>query len=206
MDLTIVEHPLAADRLATLRDAETPAAEFRAALHELSVFLLYEALADCAVAQIDVETPLGPTTGEVIADPPVLVPVLRAGLGMLEAARLVLPDAAVGFVGAKRDEDTHQPKVYMQTVPMLDEGPAIILDPMLATGGSLIGACELVREREAGHITVVCVLAAPEGLEALHAAIDDVSVVTAAVDEYLTDDAYIYPGLGDAGDRQFGID
>jgi len=206
VELTIVEHPLAADRLTTLRDAETPAAEFRAALHELSVFLLYEALRDCAVATIDVETPLAATTGDIIANPPVLVPVLRAGLGMLEAGRTLLPDAPVGFVGAKRDEETFQPKVYMQTVPMLDEGPAVVLDPMLATGGSLIHACELLRQREAGHLIVVCALAAPEGLEALGAAIDDVHVVTAAVDEYLTETAYIFPGLGDAGDRQFGID
>ncbi len=206
MELTIVDHPLAADRLTTLRDAETPAAEFRAALHELSVFLLYEALRHCPVATIDVETPLGPTTGDIIAQPPVLVPVLRAGLGMLEAGRTLLPDAPVGFVGAKRDEDTFQPKVYMQTVPMLEDGPAIVLDPMLATGGSLIHACELLRERDAGNLIVVCVLAAPEGLSALDEAIENVHVVTASVDEYLTDNAYIYPGLGDAGDRQFGID
>jgi uracil phosphoribosyltransferase len=206
VELTIVDHPLAADRLTTLRDAETPAAEFRAALHELSVFLLYEALRSCPVATIDVETPLGPTTGDIIAQPPVLVPVLRAGLGMLEAGRTLLPDAPVGFVGAKRDEDTFQPKVYMQTVPMLDDGPAIVLDPMLATGGSMIHACELLRERDAGPIIVVCVLAAPEGIDTLGAAIENVHVVTASVDEYLTDNAYIYPGLGDAGDRQFGID
>lgn len=206
MDLTIIEHPLAADRLVVLRDAETPPSEFRAAMHELSLFLLYEALRDLDTATVEVETPLGTAPGEVVAQPPVLVPILRAGLGMLEAGRTVLPNAPVGFVGARRNEETFEPEVYLQTVPPLDGGPAVLLDPMLATGGSLRHACELIRAREAGRLTVVCILAAPEGLETLAGAVDDLHVVTAAVDDYLTDAAFIYPGLGDAGDRQFGID
>ncbi|MDH3754337.1 MAG: uracil phosphoribosyltransferase, partial [Acidimicrobiia bacterium] len=157
-------------------------------------------------ATVDLTTPLGPTTGEIIAQPPVLVPILRAGLGMLEAGRTLLPNAPVGFVGAKRNEETFQPDVYLQTVPMLDGGPAVLLDPMLATGGSMIHACELLLERDVGQLTAVCVLAAPEGLEAVAGAVENIHVVTAAVDDYLTETAYIYPGLGDAGDRQFGID
>ena len=206
MDVRIVNHPLADDRLTQLRDENTPTARFRAALHDLSTFLLYEAMRHYPVTTIDVTTPLGVTRGSTIDRPPVLVPVLRAGLGMLEAGRTLLPSAPVGFVGAKRNEETHQPTVYMQTVPMLNGGAAFLLDPMLATGGSMIDAAKLLRERDAGHITAVCVLAAPEGIEALDAALDNISVVTASVDEYLTDTAYIYPGLGDAGDRQFGID
>ena len=204
MQLKVVEHPVVQARLTTLRRADTPNAEFRRALHQLSTLLIYEALDDIATATVEIETPLAPTMGTQVVDSPVVVPILRAGLGMLEAARLLLPDALVGFVGARRDEETFQPQAYLDTVPPLGEGPALVLDPMLATGGSLVHACQLLRDREAGPITIVCVLASPEGVGAVDAAIDDVRIVTAAVDERLNEVAYIVPGLGDAGDRQFG--
>ncbi len=200
----MVEHPVVEARLTTLRRVETSNADFRSALHQLSFCLIYEALDDLPTATVEIETPLTSTIGTQVVNSPVVVPILRAGLGMLEAARMVLPEAPVGFVGARRDEETFEPIAYLDTVPPLDDGPAVVLDPMLATGGSLIHACQLLRDREAGLITIVCVLAAPEGLEAVDEAIDDVRIVTAAVDERLNDSAFIVPGLGDAGDRQFG--
>ncbi len=141
-----------------------------------------------------------------MTDPPLIVPVLRAGLGMLDAALELLPNGRVGFVGAKRNEETLLPDAYVNTVPDdLNGKRALVLDPMLATGGSLIHTCNLLRESKVGHITVVCVLAAPEGVRAFEAESFDARVITASVDQGLNDVAFIMPGLGDAGDRQFGL-
>ena len=205
MDVTVVDHPLVQTRLTELRRADTPSAPFRQALGELSGLLIYEALRNAPAATLQVDTPLAPATGVVIDEPPLLVPVLRAGLGMLAAAQQLLPEAAVGFLGVRRNEETFQPEPYLNTVPDDLGGQAVlVLEPMLATGGSLAYVCGRMAAANAGLITAVCVLAAPEGVAALEAAAPHVRLFTASVDEGLNERAYIVPGLGDAGDRQFG--
>jgi uracil phosphoribosyltransferase len=205
MDLLEVDHPLVATWLSTLRDRRTDDAAFRAALRELTGMLVYEACRDAELATADIETPLTTTPGHRLARPPLLVPVLRAGLGMAEAALELLPQARMGFVGAARDERTHRPVPYMASLPdSLAGQPVFLLDPMLATGGTLVHAVKLLMERGADQVTAICVLAAPEGLEAVRASGLPVRVLTAAVDERLNENKYIVPGLGDAGDRQFG--
>ena len=205
MDVTVVEHPLVQARLTELRRADTPSPDFRQALDDLSQMLVYEALRDLPSTTVRVDTPLAPTSGVCIDNPPLLVPVLRAGLGMLDAARKLLPQAAVGFLGARRNEETFQPEPYLNTVPDdLGGQSVLVLEPMLATGGSLAYVCGRIAAAGAGQITAVCVLAAPEGVAALDAAAPGVRLFTAAVDDGLNERAYIVPGLGDAGDRQFG--
>ncbi len=206
MFVTVIDHPLVVERLTRLRDKTTKRAEFRRNLEELTAFLVYEALRAQPVVVIEVDTPLAPTAGVQVADPPIIVPVMRAGLGMLHATQQLLPNARVGFVGLRRDEETHLPHAYVNTLPDDLAGKRVlVLDPMLATGGSLIHTCKLIVAAGAGNITVVCVLAAPEGVEALRAEGFDASVFTASIDERLNDNAFIVPGLGDAGDRQFGL-
>ena len=205
MDVFVVDHPLAAVRLTLLRDERHDRAVFRAALAELATMLVYEATRDLRWKPVTVRTPITETEGAVIADPPLLVPVLRAGLGMAEAAAALLPEAQMGFVGVARDEETHQPRGYLESIPEdLAGRSAIVLDPMIATGGSLMHCVRLLSNRGAAEIIVVCVLAAPEGLERLRESGLASRVVTAAVDDRLDENAYIVPGLGDAGDRQFG--
>ena len=206
MFVTVIDHPLVVERLTRLRDKTTKRAEFRRNLEELTAFLVYEALRAQPVVVIEVDTPLAPTAGVQVADPPIIVPVMRAGLGMLHATQQLLPNARVGFVGLRRDEQTHLPHAYVNTLPDDLAGKRVlVLDPMLATGGSLIHTCKLIVAAGAGNITVVCVLAAPEGVEALRAEGFDANVYTASIDERLNDNAFIVPGLGDAGDRQFGL-
>jgi uracil phosphoribosyltransferase len=205
MDLLAVDHPLVKTWLSTLRDRRTDDAAFRAALRELTGMLVYEACRDSELVSGSIDTPLTSTTGYRLAKPPLLVPVLRAGLGMAEAALELLPQARMGFVGAARDERTHRPVPYMASLPESLVGhPVFLLDPMLATGGTLVHAVELAMARGATAITAICVLAAPEGLETVAASGLPVRVVTAQVDECLNGDKFIVPGLGDAGDRQFG--
>jgi uracil phosphoribosyltransferase len=208
--VTVVDHPLAAVALTRLRDETTTRPAFRAALRNLSRNLVYEASRDLAITEIQVVTPMGPTTGISLGadtELPLLVPVLRAGLGMLDAALAVLPEAQTGFIGLKRNEETLQPIVYLDTVPTDLRGqPVMVLDPMLATAGSAIHACQSLRDANAGTITVVCVLSAPEGVEALRASGTADAHVTASIDSHLNEIGYIVPGLGDAGDRQFGVD
>ncbi len=203
---TVVQHPLAAERLTHLRQRGTQRRDFRKALTDLSSFLVYEATRDQSVTTKDIDTPMGPTTGSALTNIPMLVPVMRAGLGMLDAALEMLPDARTGFVGLKRDEDTLLPHAYVNTVPDQLEGrPVMVLDPMLATGGSCIYTCQILRDSGAGRVTVVCVLAAPEGIEALAESGTADEVFTASIDERLNEVGFIMPGLGDAGDRQFGL-
>jgi uracil phosphoribosyltransferase len=202
---TVVDHPLAAERLTALRDEATPRPEFRRALSELSWLLVYEATRDLGAETFEVRTPLAPARGVRIDPVPLIVPVLRAGLGMLDAAFTMLPSAEVGFVGLRRDEETLDSEEYMTTVPPdLAGRPVIILDPMLATGGSLVHTVEIIERSNPGSIIVVCVLAAPEGIARFGQRYPDAVVVTASVDERLNDVGFILPGLGDAGDRQFG--
>jgi uracil phosphoribosyltransferase len=202
---TVVDHPLARARLSTMRDARTDAPTFRAALRELTLMLVYEATRDLPVDEFPIHTPVARTTGARIPNPPLLVPVLRAGLGMAESAFGLLPEAQMGFVGLARDEVTHEPRAYMESLPETLTGRSVIvLDPMLATGGSLLHGCGLLTARGATDITVLCALAAPEGLRRLEDSGLPLHIYTASIDERLNDSAFIVPGLGDAGDRQFG--
>lgn len=205
MDTHVIDHPLAAARLTTLRNENTDNAGFRAALRDLTHMLVYEATRDAPSEEISVRTPLSDTIGSRLANPPLLVPVLRAGLGMVDQAHALIPEARVGFVGVARNETSHHPVPYLESLPAdLRNHPVIVLDPMLATGGSMVYTLELLAARGAIDITVVCVVCAPEGVAALEKAAPQVRLFTAAVDDGLNDDAYIVPGLGDAGDRQFG--
>ncbi|MDV7191238.1 uracil phosphoribosyltransferase [Mycolicibacterium fortuitum] len=205
MDVRVVDHPLAAARLTTLRDERTDNAGFRAALRDLTMMLIYEATRDAPCEQIAVRTPVTETTGSRLANPPLLVPVLRAGLGMVDQAHALIPEAQVGFVGMARDETTHQPTPYLASLPDdLSRRSVFVLDPMLATGGSMAYTLGLRKERKAEDITAVCVVCAPQGIQALEEAAPDIRLITATIDEGLNEIAYIVPGLGDAGDRQFG--
>jgi uracil phosphoribosyltransferase len=203
----VIDHPLAAERLTILRDATTTNAAFRSALDGLAGMLIYEATRSLPVETFNVLTPLATTTGTRLASSPMLVPILRAGVGMVEAALRLLPDAEVGFLGVSRNEETFQPAEYLAKLPdTLSGRPTIVLDPMLATGGSLAHALRLLVDRGAPTpITCVCVLAAPEGLARIEGCGIPTRIVTAAIDERLNENAYIVPGLGDAGDRQFGL-
>jgi uracil phosphoribosyltransferase len=206
MDVVVVEHPLVAERLTRMRERATERPNFRRALRELSGLLVYEATREQSIVPLDIDTPMGPTVGIQLADVPLLVPVMRAGLGMLDAALEMLPDARTGFVGMKRDEETLLPHAYVNTVPdELEDRDVFVLDPMLATGGSCIHTCRLLRDSGAGTITVLCVLSAPEGIETLRESGTADRLVTGAIDERLNEVGFIVPGLGDAGDRQFGL-
>jgi uracil phosphoribosyltransferase len=205
VDVTVVDHPLAAARLTVLRDERTDNATFRAALRELTSMLVYEATREAASEAVSIRTPLAQTTGSRLAKPPLLVPVLRAGLGMVYEANAAIPESRVGFVGVARDEETAQPMPYLESLPDdLSDHPVMVLDPMVATGGSITYTIGLLLRRRATDITVLCVVAAPEGLAALEKMAPQVRVFTAAVDDGLNEIFYIVPGLGDAGDRQFG--
>lgn len=205
MEVRVVDHPLAAARLTTLRDERTDNAAFRAALRDLTLMLVYEATRDAPSEPVRVRTPLAETVGVRLAEPPLLVPVLRAGLGMVDQAHALIPEARVGFVGVVRDEQTHRPIPYLESLPDdLSAQPVLVLDPMLATGGSMTHTIRLLHRRGAVDITVVCVVAAPEGIAALEKTAPKARLFTAAIDDRLNEIAYIVPGLGDAGDRQFG--
>lgn len=205
MDVHVIEHPLAAARLTVLRDERTDNAAFRAALRELTLMLVYEATRDAPTESVQIRTPVGETVGVHLARPPLLVPVLRAGLGMVNEAHGVLREAHVGFVGVARDEKTHQPVPYLESLPDdLSELPVMVLDPMLATGGSMVYTIGLLLARGAADITVLCVCVAPEGVAEVEKVAPNARLYTAAIDEGLNETAFIVPGLGDAGDRQFG--
>ncbi|RKN23713.1 uracil phosphoribosyltransferase [Micromonospora musae] len=205
MDVHVIDHPLAQSRLTAMRDERTDSASFRAALHELTTMLVYEAARSFPVERYDIQTPVTGTDGTRLANPPLLVPVLRAGLGMADAALGLLPESSMGFVGLARDEKTFEPRAYMESLPRDLSGlPVLVLDPMLATGGSLEHCCRLLADRGCTDITVLCVLAAPVGIERLERSGLPMRLVTASIDEGLNDERFIVPGLGDAGDRQFG--
>jgi uracil phosphoribosyltransferase len=205
VDVLVVNHPLAAARLTTLRDQRSDSAAFRVALRDLTLMLVYEATRDAPRETVTVRTPLAETVGARLAKPPLLVPVLRAGLGMVDQAHVLIPEARVGFVGVARNEETAKPMPYLESLPDDLRGqPVMVLDPMLATGGSMIYTIGLLHRRGADDITVLSVVVAPEGIAALEKTAPNVRVFTAAVDDGLNDVSYIVPGLGDAGDRQFG--
>ncbi|WP_419840565.1 uracil phosphoribosyltransferase [Candidatus Poriferisodalis sp.] len=207
MSVTIVEHPLAAEHLRHLRHKNTARDDFRRHLDGLTSVLLTQALADATCVPADVETPLGTAGASRLEPMPAIVPVVRAGLGMLEAALRLLPVAPVGFVGMRRIEADQGVghECYLESLPSELEGrPVVVLDPMLATGGSAAEVLRLVAAAGAGPLTLVCALAAPEGVEALRSAAE-VHVVTGALDSHLDERKFIVPGLGDAGDRLYGL-
>lgn len=205
MDITVVNHPLAASRLTIMRDKRSNNAAFRAALADLGAMLVYEAARELEVEEFDTETPVGTATGARLATPPIVVPIIRAGLGMIDPALSMIPDAQVGFIGLARDEVTHQPVPYLEALPQdLAGQPVFLVDPMLATGGSLIHAIDLLVERGADDITCVCMVSAQPGVDALEAHGGPIRLITATIDPSLNEDAYIVPGLGDAGDRLYG--
>ena len=209
MRVHVADHPLITHKLTVLRDRTTPAPTFRALTEELVTLLAYEATRGVRTTPIEIETPVAPTVGVAISQPrPLVVPILRAGLGMLEGMTKLVPTAEVGFLGMVRDEETLQPTTYAERMPDdLSNRQCFVLDPMLATGGSLIAAIDYLLARGAVDVTAVCILAAPEGLAAVEEAMQgrDVTVVLGAVDEKLDENGYIVPGLGDAGDRLYGL-
>ncbi|WP_375400803.1 uracil phosphoribosyltransferase [uncultured Amnibacterium sp.] len=208
MRVHVADHPLVTHKLTVLRDRTTPSPTFRALAEELVTLLAYEATREVRVEPVEIETPVAKTTGLAISDPkPLIVPILRAGLGMLEGMVRLIPSAEVGFLGMVRNEDTLEPAIYAERLPKdLSNRQCFVLDPMLATGGSLLAAIEYLFDRGAVGVTAVCLLAAPEGLAAVEAATKDrdVTIVLGALDEKLNEVGYIVPGLGDAGDRLYG--
>jgi uracil phosphoribosyltransferase len=208
---TVVDHPLVAHKLTALRDMQTSSPVFRQLADELTTLLGYEATRAIAVEPWQVQTPVGTADGVQLARPvPLIVPILRAGIGMLDALARLLPEADIGFVGLVRDEETLVASTYATRLPGdLTGRMAFVLDPMLATGGSMETAIRMLLDRGAAAVTAICILAAPEGLarlgEAFPAGSAPVHVVTASVDNRLNDQGYILPGLGDAGDRLFGV-
>lgn len=209
MRVTIADHPLIAHKLTVLRDKTTPSPVFRQLVEELVTLLAYEATREVRVDPIEIETPVTRAAGVKLSKPrPIIVPVLRAGLGMLEGIIKLLPTAQVGFLGIKRDEETLQPYTYANRLPEdLNGRQVYIIDPMLATGGTLIDSIDYVFERGATEVTAICLIGAPEGVEAVRAHVNDrnVALVLGALDEKLNEVGYIVPGLGDAGDRLYGL-
>ena len=209
MRVHVADHPLITHKLTVLRDKNTSSPTFRALAEELMTLLAYEATRNVRVETVTVQTPVAPATGLAISRPrPLVVPILRAGLGMLEGMVKLIPTAEVGFLGMVRNEETLQPTTYAERLPEdLSNRQCFVLDPMLATGGSLIAAINFLLTRGAVDVTAVCLIAAPEGLAAVEAAMEgrDVTIVLGAVDEKLNELGYIVPGLGDAGDRLYGL-
>lgn len=204
--VTVVDHPLVQHKLSIMRDKNTPTAQFRQLLREISQFLAYEATRDLALGRTEIETPLVSMQAPIMdGKKPALISILRAGNGLLDGVLDLVPAARVGFVGLYRDEETLKPVQYYCKLPQnMDQRFTIVVDPMLATGNSSVAAIDLVKKSGAKEILFLCLLAAPEGIERMRTAHPDVSIVTAAIDEKLNELGYIVPGLGDAGDRMFG--
>jgi uracil phosphoribosyltransferase len=208
MRVHVADHPLITHKLTVLRDKNTPSPTFRALAEELVTLLAYEATRNVRVQDVTVMTPVGEARGLALSEPrPLVVPILRAGLGMLEGMVKLVPTAEVGFLGMVRNEETLKPDIYAERLPDdLSNRQCFVLDPMLATGGSLIAAINYLFDRGAVDVTCVCLIAAPEGLAAVEAATvgREVTIVVGAKDEKLNEVGYIVPGLGDAGDRLYG--
>jgi uracil phosphoribosyltransferase len=211
MKVHVANHPLISHKLTVLRDERTDSPTFRRLVEELVTLLAYEATRDVKTVSVKIKTPVTETTGLKMAEPrPVVVPILRAGLGMLEGMTKLLPTAQVGFLGMVRDEKTLQASTYANRLPEdLSGRHCFVLDPMLATGGTLVAAFNYLIERGASEITAICLLAAPEGIKIVEDAFKDsgvpITLVTGSLDEKLNEHGYIVPGLGDAGDRLYGV-
>ena len=207
IDFFLVEHPLLARALSVMRSADTSRAAFRAAVAQAAEILAYEALRDLPVETVPVRTPLEATTALVPARSVAVVAILRAGLGMVDGFLRLVPDAAVGHLGMRRNEQTLLPEDYYESIPeSIAEATVFVVDPMLATGGSAVAALKRLRVAGARDLRLVCVVAAPEGIAAVRAVEPDIPLIVAAVDRGLDANGYIRPGLGDAGDRIFGTD
>jgi uracil phosphoribosyltransferase len=204
LPLSVSKHPLVADSLAGLRDRSTQPEEFRSLARKLITLLLYEATADLPVRHATVQTPLAEAAATLVAHEVVAIPVLRAGLGILGPALELLPHVSVGYIGLERDEVTAVARIYYNKLPSLEGKVPLLLDPMLATGGSAAQALDLIKESGGRNPRMVCVVAAPEGVKVLEERHPEVRIFAAALDDHLNDRAYIVPGLGDFGDRLFG--
>ena len=202
--ITVIDHPLVKHKLAHLRDRNTQHFVFRELVSELSYLMVYEATRGLATRKKDVETPLARTTSDVLGDEVVIVPVLRAGLGMLDGCQALIPTARVGFAGIYRDEETLEPIEYYMRLPDVAHAKILVLDPMLATGGSLSATVSRLKENGAHNISVICILAAPEGIQKMQDEHPDIDIFCACIDDGLDQNGYILPGIGDCGDRIFG--
>ena len=202
----VFDHPLIQHKVAIMRDKNTPSKEFRDLAREVAMLMAFEVTRDLPTQEVDIETPICPTKVRMLGGLDVaIVPILRAGLGFVDGMLEIIPNAKVGHVGLYRDPETHEPVEYYCKLPEdIDKRKVIIVDPMLATGGSAIAAVDFVKKRGAKDISLMFLIAAPEGIEALTEAHPDVDIYIAAKDDHLNENAYIVPGLGDAGDRIFG--
>ena len=203
--LTILNHPLVTHKLTQMRDKNTGTKEFREYLTEIAELMAYEVCRDLPVEPVEIETPVSSCVGYHLSRDFVIVPILRAGIGFLDGFRRLIPTAKVGFIGIVRDEDTLLPQEYFAKFPKnISDAIVMVVDPMLATGGSAVMALSAIKERGAKHIKLVCLVGAPEGVKAVQEAHPDVDVYLAAMDDHLNENGYIVPGIGDAGDRIFG--
>ena len=201
----LIEHPCVQHKLAIIRDTDTGHKRFRELSREITQFICYEALQNVRTKEVTVETPVAAAKCRMIDTDLVVIPILRAGVGMLDGILELVPTARVGFVGLYRDEATKEPVTYYERFPpQIEGGTSIVIDPMIATGGSTVAALDLLKEHGARNIVVICIVTCPEGIEAVETAHPDVMIYAAAIDERLNDKKYIVPGLGDAGDRLFG--
>lgn len=203
--VVVFDHPLIAHKLASIRDRNTGHRSFRAALSQIAGLMVYEATRELPTREETIETPMMRTRCRVLAGAITIVPVLRAGLGMIDGILEVMPEARVGHLGLARDERTLEPTAYLNKLPRdLDDGPVILVDPMLATGGSAAAALKMLRQAGASDIRMICLVASPEGIERMRREHPDVKIYAAALDERIDDNGFILPGLGDAGDRMYG--
>ena len=207
MATTILNHPLIYHKLKIMRNKETGTKEFRQNLDEIAMLMAYEVTKGLPLKNVEIVTPICSMTGKQLVRPIILVPILRAGLGLVDGFKAVIPTAKVGHIGMARNEETLQPEEYYAKFPScLDQADVIVVDPMLATGGSATAAINNIKKRGAKYIKLACLVAAPEGIEVIEKNHPDVDLVVAALDEKLNEKGYIVPGLGDAGDRLFGTD
>lgn len=203
--MTIIDHPVIRDRVTQIRSIDSGTAAFRHAVHDISRLMCFEVTKEFETTVTEVETPLQKTDGHALSRPVVFVPILRAGVGMLHGFTEIISEASVGYIGLYRDEETHQPhSYYCKLPPQIEDAEVILLDPMLATGGSGADAADELKKAGATRLRFACLIAAPEGVAAFEERHPDIPIYTAALDEHLNENAYIVPGLGDAGDRYFG--
>ena len=203
--LTVLNHPLITHKLTLMRNKDTGTKDFRENLDEIAELMAYEVCWDLPTEPVQIETPMGPCTGYQLSKEVVIVPILRAGIGLLDGIRRLVPTAKVGFVGLYRDEETLEPHEYFAKFPNnLDKAVVMVVDPMLATGGSAVSAIDAIKRRGAKNIKLVCLVGVPEGVRAVREAHPDIDIYLAALDDKLNEIGYIVPGLGDAGDRIFG--
>jgi len=201
----VIDHPILKRDLSVLRDVATPYGTFRSTLRNVSSILAYEVLRSLRIKEVDIKTPMETTKGHIVDENVIVIPILRAGLGMIDGFVHFLPEARIGHLGMYRDEKTHEPVDYYSNIPSgIENATVIIVDPMLATGGSANGAIRHIKQVGAKHIKLVTLVSAPEGITLVHTEHPDVDIFTAVIDRELDENAYIRPGLGDAGDRIFG--